>query len=358
MDQDFIRTLNLYLRELKSKLPVKDEVEDYLIRRTIKNILYLKNLSQQANTALVDAYSNLIQQKKFLSSNRNKLKLIRTFSKSKPIILDEEPPMIDLSLKEIYTLVHDFFKEVLDAKTFQKFLYIYNNRHEFIHFNRYGSFIVFLAYYNQPHIFIKNDDTIETYLSLCHEISHALIYFISLFFNDAFLGEVPSEFFEMLSLDFLKSIPEFQDLATEAITYAFNDDLRDAKQIMIQNELFTRSSTNPSLQEIKRILRTMAAKNKDPRTKYFYRFPELAYFSSREKYEYAVGQAIQQILFKQFYHDREKALHTLKQLVQINMSKPYPKIEKRLDQLGLIPTAETCKDYKRLIIKKNSVNFK
>lgn len=352
--------------ELLIKLQVDRENEE--IKRTICHLYGIIDIIKaQGEEEEEDNIAKIIlDNTNFLARQKQVLRLIEEFSKIEMPILGEEPTDPNISREDRITLVHDFFKEVLDRHMYEVFSQLLKRRKELVHYfknpneNKVNR-EVYLPFYHEAHIFINETSSIDTISSLCHEYMHAIISMINDDFNQShILAEISSEFAETLVLDYLKRDSLLNAFTSDLLCYTYCEYLSDAKILQIQSELLKKCHFRDEVNfhKFQNTINHLKKQDKFKDMEEFFDTEVLATFSASNYLKYSIGQVMEQILFLAYREDPQKARFILRKLINLNWHRCFKDIRNDLFSLGLEPTEETAKTYKSLIMKPQSSCFK
>ena len=363
MDRTFIILCRRRIQYLKKLLLRTTNIHDQItIENTIKNLEEILNFKTQSNTDS-NKHNSIDEEFLFLEKHSTTIEFLHAQTPSQ-IIIKTEPKYIKISQAHLFTLIYDFFKKILDPEMFKYFLYFFQNRKHFIHFLDKDFYAeIFLPYYKEAHIFVyKKDDWLNIFKGLCHEIGHLLVEFINSSYNSnsSLYGEIPSIIYETLCLDYLKSIPEFHDLANYELQDDFNTFCYDNQIIFLQKQVWEqfKKSSQKSIGSLPQIIQELKKQNHDSNIDFVFEGTQLLSAHSRENLMYSVSRLIGQQLFILCQTDREYYHYQLKKLINSDWQLPDKTFERNLTAQNLLPKekSDTIK-YKRMIIERKSQNF-
>lgn len=152
---------------------------------------------------------------------------------------------IDFTNKELFELIHDFFKNATNKEIYELFLKIYNQNKKSIHIidkdYSYPGDTLYIDYFNKTYIQVYKDHTFEDLTTLAHEFGHAIQfnsnYNINYFKDLNVYLEIVSIFFELLCCEyFYKSEFKLNALASEYS--AIYDNIESCKDLKEEFKIF------------------------------------------------------------------------------------------------------------------------
>ncbi len=267
-----------------------------------------------------------------------------------------------------YEILHEFFSMALDPDLFKIFMSIFRYRDSNIHDAEYdgkAGRTIYLPYFDEVHIGINRNYTIEDLVTLGHEYGHGIEfktnYRENMCVENEMFMEVVSKFFELLLLDFLKGRDMFSRAAMEYQQRTYFFDCFAANAILVENYMFKKWS-----------------KDKSKKEKVFYKMMKSDFISFREylfseleepsvealvekKYhfngKYIVSESLAIDLFILYLHDRDRALEKLHEYLSLDTGVPSIIFLEELRAKGftfnecLEEYSEYLNDEKRLVFR-------
>lgn len=270
-----------------------------------------------------------------------------------------------LTDEELFSLVHDFYRDSTDAELFKIFRGMFKKRNRLVHLSRLQeiepiSESIFLPYYHKVHIRMKRKRTINDILELSHEYGHLVQYLMNYdkaFFESNYMfTEIVSLFFELLNADYLKHFEEFRSASIQSQTRTYNSMLEDSDLLLIETGILSLwveliDKGVPKVNEtLERELNNYVKDYKK------ITLGELLDMNLPLEFIYVLGYIIAIELFMIYSKDRDRGLYLLKKLIAIDISLPKKEYFKAILELGIQP-CESLEDYKSHIINPKKCNF-
>lgn len=248
---------------------------------------------------------------------------------------------IDFTNKELFELIHDFFKNATNKEIYELFLKIYNQNKKSIHIidkdYSYPGDTLYIDYFNKTYIQVYKDHTFEDLTTLAHEFGHAIQfnsnYNINYFKDLNVYLEIVSIFFELLCCEyFYKSEFKLNALASEYS--AIYDNIESCKDLKEEFKIFRKINylEHENKNDLKNKISKIASTLPIEYTKYFIDI------LPRDYYIYSFAFVVASNLIKLYKKDRDFALQVLKELINIDLKVNAYKYYQELENLDLVTT--------------------
>ena len=249
-------------------------------------------------------------------------------------------PTIDLSNKEMMEMVHDFYKNATDKRTYEIFMFYWNQRRRNLHFiskspnNEYAS-TFYLPHSKEAFVQIELKHEFQDIPTIVHEYGHLIQFFLNynanMFLKNHMYGEIVSMFFEFISAEyFAKDDLEEKGIITQA---EMLDDQLDSNELLVHElnileklRLEYYENKNDLRRKIKDLLRRY---DNEKLTELFLRY------SPASDYPYTIGFLVAANLFMIYINDPDKAFYLLYKLISINLKLDSNKYYEELNKLGI-----------------------
>lgn len=324
------------LERLKQKNPNNSLIQESIaaIEEFFYYDKYVLNDRPNLETKIEDDYLNL-SKSCFIWPIIRKISTIEPFD-----IPNYFVPSINLSNKEMMEMVHDFYKNATDNKTYEMFMFYWNQRRKNLHFinkspeNEYAS-TYYLPYSKEAFIQIDSKHEFQDIPTIVHEYGHLIQFYLNydanLFLKNHMYSEIVSIFFELISAEyFAKDDLEEKGIITQAeMLY----DQLDMNELLV-HELNLLEKIKLEYYENKNDLRR---KIKDLLEQYDNnKLTDLFLtYSPASDYPYAIGYLIASNLFMIYKSDPDKAFYLLYKLISINLKLDSDKYYEELTKLGI-----------------------
>lgn len=349
----YYNELRQKLADLKKKRGSATGEELKLINDTIKLIedllKYRKNRFITPEELLQMDYFHMKPTSFLWSEIRNFAKL----ASDEDILGKNDFPFIKLSNKDLIDLVHNFYKNGTNPKTYDIFMHFFKDRRKDLHFMNEKDFradVVYLPYYKKAYIQVNLAHDFADIPYTVHEYGHCIQFFLNYdnsLFNGAFY-EVVSTFFELISSDYYIKNGIF---AKEGVIHLLEDwdqqtEVADdlSREFDILDAVSINSNDN-KIQLVKNIRNYMSLFG--PRVTELLETEPLP----SEDYIYIVAELIAIELFWIYLTDPDFAFYLLYKIIDINPKLPQDEYYRQIQNLG-INLNEHTKDYQEYLKRK------
>lgn len=263
---------------------------------------------------------------------------------------------LKLNNKDILDLIHDFFKEKTDTKTYQTFLYFWQQRKRNLHFiNDAPDYVFgesfFLPYNKEGFVEIQKKNEFADLPTIVHEYGHLIQFFYnyssSLFNSLLVFNEIVSTFFELISAEYFAK----EELAVLGIArqkeYTF--DIIDSAA-MLSMELSVLQEISIASYQNRNDLRKNIdnAINSGLVSDYIWVIRD---FYPIKDYPYLIAFYYASNLFMIYKNDPDRAFYLLYQIIDISLKLPVAEYAKKLDKISMA-TIDGTKEYVEYIKRK------
>ncbi len=244
-----------------------------------------------------------------------------------------------------YELLHEFFSKALDPELFNVFMDIFRYRDSNIHdaeYNGKSGRTIYLPYFDEVHIGINRNYTIEDLATLGHEFGHGIEYKTNyrenMFYENGMFMEAVSCFFEILMLDFLKGKEMFSSSAMEYQQRTYFYECYFGNAILVENYLFKRWLKDRRMSD-KAFSKLLKDDVKSFRDRLFSddEEPSVEGLVGKEYHfngRYIVSKSLAIDLFILYFHDRDKALEKLHEYLSLDTGMPSVAFMEELKKRG------------------------
>ncbi len=279
-----------------------------------------------------------------------------------------EPPENSLNAEYVIRLLYDFFTEALDDDLKNVFLSLFYRRQTLLHIGNYDlgenqAEMLYLPYFNEAHVATKSIDSISDFATLAHEYGHAIEllenYHSDMMDNNFLFSEVISIFFEILSLDYLRTKNSFKKEVQRLIEDMHLNMIFMANAITIEAKLFKKWKKLNANQKDK--LKIIEKDIKRYRSYFFLEGNDFLQQLIRNRYsaymKYPSSYTIAIEIFMLYLKDREQGKRMLKKYLSINTGINSRYFLLALKDIGLIPS-EHLDEYVKYISNFDISTFK
>lgn len=321
---------------------------------TIRINLSKERIPGSIDILLEEDYKNLISSR-FLWPHIQDLAAIK--SEAQEIEEDNfnlTPEYWNLSIKEIMDLLHDFFKNGTNKKTWELFQKIYNENKKSIRFINgdtldYTGELIYLEYFKKFYIMGCRQNEFEDILTFAHEFGHA-IQFASNFKSTVYgelniYLEIISIFFELICNEYF--INTFKREATINGYNTLSKHLNSAQNVSSELTLLKaiQIDSNETINTLRNnIDELIALLTKEDITHIMTLRP------SRD-YIYVIAFTIATNLFMIYKNDPEYAFYLVYKIINLDLNLSQEEYFKLLQNLD-ITNIEKTKEYNELILSR------